>query len=226
MSKINLKQRIIKLIYPLDCLECGDEGEWLCRNCVKKYLPIRLGRCFICSRVAETGVCNNCQKASHIDGIISLLPYSKNASLQLIYSVKYYGYHDAINFIIVAFRNKILRLLPENFQHIAFVSSSPEKQKERGYNPAEMVAKALADEHMKIINVFKKVKETPSQTSLTRAKRKKNVKNAFRVKLKNLPENLIIVDDVITTGATLSELTKLAKKKGVKKVWAVTICHG
>ena len=226
MSKTNLKQRIIKLIYPVDCLECGEEGEWLCGRCARKYRLLSLKRCFICNESAKTGICNKCQRNNYIDGIISLLPYHQDASFQLIYNAKYYGHHDAINFIISIFRHKILRLIPENFQYLTFTPSSVEKLKERGYNPAELAAKALTDEDFEVIDVFKKIKETPSQTSLSKIKRRKNVKNAFRVKSKDLPDNLVIVDDVITTGSTLRELAILAKKKGVKNIWVVTICHG
>ena len=81
---------------------------------------------------------------------------------------------------------------------------------------AETIAKKL---DLKCQEVFEKVKDTKFQVGLKKDQRQENLKNAFEVK--KAPEEIIIVDDVITTGTTISELVKVAKASGIKKVTAL-----
>ncbi|MEX0594825.1 MAG: hypothetical protein WD157_01870 [Patescibacteria group bacterium] len=226
MSKLTLTKKIIDLIHPIDCLGCGQEGDWLCPTCLKRFQKIRLENCFICSKVASTGICQKCQIETGLDGIISVLPYRLPESQQLIYSSKYYGYHDALKFISEKLAGKIARLLPDNFDQITFVPMTSKKARERGFNPAELIAKEFDKYGLDSVTIFEKVRETESQTKLTKAKRKKNVRKVFSLTTRQLPEYLVIADDVITTGSTLGALAKLAKRRGTREIWAITICHG
>lgn len=230
MTKTSLLNVVVSLLFPIDCAICGNESSWLCDNCLKPYQKIRLSNCFICGRSAswrsETGICRSCSQNTAIDGVISIFPYGQLEIRRLIKTAKYHGGRDALEFLAETFRQKIFRLLPEEIGLVTFTPSTKIKEKERGYNPARVFAKALASGEAVAMEMFEKIKDTASQTKLTKKKRWKNVRGAYRLKTKNLPEILVIVDDVITTGATLGVLAKLAKKRGAKVVWAVTICHG
>jgi predicted amidophosphoribosyltransferase len=109
----------------------------------------------------------------------------------------------------------------------------------RGFNQAEILAKYLKetldkrsgtkDKKIEIRNWLERVKDTKPQFDLTREQRLKNVKNAFVVANRyplaaNCP--VCLIDDVATTGATISECAKVLKQNGAKKVFGICIARG
>ncbi|WP_440874844.1 ComF family protein [Thalassotalea sp. PLHSN55] len=98
----------------------------------------------------------------------------------------------------------------------------------RGYNHAHLLAEHFAklSQISYLPNFIVREKATNSQVGKSGVERRKNLKNAFTLtsKRKKLPEHILLVDDVVTTGATANELSRLLKKHGVKKVTLVTLC--
>lgn len=113
-----------------------------------------------------------------------------------------------------------------NIDQIVPVPLHPKRQRERGYNQSLLIAKILSDQMNIPINLScYRQKETTVQ-SLTKLKhRKKNVKDAFATDTNFQGQTIAIVDDVITSGATVNELAKLLRKNGAKRieVWALAI---
>jgi ComF family protein len=109
------------------------------------------------------------------------------------------------------------------------VPLSPEKEKQRGFNQASILAKELAvQKNIELIEgQLIKVKTTPSQTSLKAAERRKNLKGAFEVvhdhEIKG--KIVLLVDDVYTTGSTLQECSLILMKAGALEVRALTIAQ-
>ncbi|MGI5948948.1 ComF family protein [Peptoniphilus sp.] len=116
----------------------------------------------------------------------------------------------------------IEKLLKYNLDDYVITSVPMTKKREdkRGYNQARLLAKYIGRElDLEYVEVFEKIKETPFQVGLGESERKKNLENSFA--LKNYSENILITDDVITTGTTISELVKVARENGIKKVAAI-----
>lgn len=104
------------------------------------------------------------------------------------------------------------------------------KEKERGYNQSEFIARGIS----KVLNIdvnvdlVKRTKYTQSQTKLNQTERELNVMDAFTLtnpqKSSHDVKNVIIIDDVITTGATINEVTKVLRNKtGINKIVAASI---
>jgi ComF family protein len=96
------------------------------------------------------------------------------------------------------------------------------RERQRGFNQAELLACALG---RKVDSrLLRRKKKTPSQTGLTRAQRRLNLAAAFEVRRK-VPECVMIVDDVYTTGATLNEVAKTLKRAGARRVEVLTVAR-
>ena len=99
----------------------------------------------------------------------------------------------------------------------------------RGYNQSERLARALADRRTAgppvRIDLLRRGRETPTQTALTPEERRANVAGAFTVHASRLPDTVVLVDDVFTTGATLAEAAGACLAAGVKQVEAVTFAR-
>jgi ComF family protein len=114
------------------------------------------------------------------------------------------------------------------------------KKAQRGYNQAEMLADVVAEQIsaqggpasgwklQKSYQIIKKIRKTKSQVSKSGKKRRENLKNSFKIIDKNIinNRNIIIVDDVTTTGTTLEECAKVLKVAGAKKIWGLVIARG
>ena len=101
------------------------------------------------------------------------------------------------------------------------------KKAERGYNQSFYIAKGIG-KFLGITfsdRIVKRIKYTESQTTMTLNKREENISGAFRVRNKNAIKNksILIVDDVITTGATISECGKILLEAGAEKIYAASI---
>ena len=112
---------------------------------------------------------------------------------------------------------------------IVSVPLHPKRQKERGFNQAQDIARELARlKGIEVIeNHLRKRKNVLPQTSLSRADRQKNVRGAFEVIKPEGIEGkvLLLVDDVYTTGATIKECSSVLLKAGAKEVKALTVAQ-
>ena len=186
--------------------------------------------CPLCGKIVKNyGLCHACYELVNknptfyydIEGLDDLLVASTYAGImrRLIIDFKFKGklsYGEIISEIMIE------KLLERNLSEVVltFVPMHPRRERERGYNQSKILAETIAKKlDLKCQEVFEKVKDTKFQVGLKKDQRQENLKNAFAVK--KAPEEIIIVDDVITTGTTISELVKVAKASGIKKVTAL-----
>lgn len=193
-------------------------------------MKLKEDKCPLCGRVVEDyGLCHECFSLINkdpayyydiegLDDLIVSFTYS-GIMRRLIIDFKFKGklsYGDIISEIMTE------KILEKNLkdQVITYVPMHKKKEGERGYNQSKILAEKIARNlDMPCQDVFEKVIDTKFQVGLKKFDREENLRDAFEVK--NYAEEIIIVDDVITTGATISELTKIAKKAGIKKVTAL-----
>lgn len=94
----------------------------------------------------------------------------------------------------------------------------PKRLKERGFNQSQLITQQLASSlNIPQASALARVKDTPHQVGLSEKQRRKNLNNAFHLN-SPLPQHIALVDDVVTTGSTVTEATKLCRKQGVKRV--------
>ncbi len=96
------------------------------------------------------------------------------------------------------------------------------KYLKRGYNQAALLADTIASEtHIRNIEVIRRIRNTRSQTKLNDDDRRRNVLNAFQVRQNGIEgKKIILIDDVMTTGVTISECARVLKEAGAKRVYS------
>ena len=214
-----IKNSLLDIVFPSHCLVCGVKGADLCEKCLMESPP------------AE----RECAK-----WIFPLYDYRHPPVKRAVWLLKYKGKKGLANIFAEAMYGRILEELAdlsilENFREpiLIPIPLSPGRYRERGFNQAELICKNLIrldnKENFKLASdILAKPNNTEHQAHIeNRAKRLKNIVGSFSVKnaeaVKN--KNIILIDDVITTGATLSEAKKILKQHGAKKVIAFTIAH-
>lgn len=199
---------------------------------------IYLKRCYICSTTKTNSLlCEKCKneiefftpkpqrKINDID-VYSVGLYTKNLQ-KLIRGLKFHNkkiLSEILADILFEFWQKT-PIFNEKFTLIC-VPLHKNKQNKRKYNQVELIQKDFAKLcNYKINNsIVKRIKDTKPQYKLNYTQRQENLHNAFEVDITNYKnENLLILDDIITTGATISELTKALKSKNISKITVLTI---
>jgi len=227
--KFSIWKIFLDYVFPKQCFGCQNEGEYLCSACFDK-IELLENKCYLCSGgTSNLGVCNLCQKESNIDEIIVSSHYDNELSSKLIEAFKY-NFVESLGETLVNLieRQVFEKQLFSRFENKVFVPIPLHKKRqiERGFNQAEILARLLAKKHGGFIELklLKRKKHTLQQAKLTREERLVNMKESFIVQ--GQAEEIVLVDDVLTTGATFSEAAKVLKMAGVKKIICVAVCHG
>lgn len=222
------------LLFPIGCLGCGKEGEWLCDDCLnaipinQKFLFPQAEEFFISGKAIPT--------SAPLDGILIASSYENELLSKAIKTFKYNFIFDLskpLGKILVNFLNQF-DLKNKSLKNFLLIPI-PLHQKRliwRGFNQSEFLAKEVGDLFNIEVNseILKKIKNTLPQTELNEKERKLNVKNIFT--LSSNPSNqlfnkkIILIDDVFTTGSTLKEAAKTLKKSGAKEVWGAVLARG
>lgn len=205
------------LLFPKFCVGCETEGVWLCRSCLELLV-----------KTEKLSPDKQNLVAPHLDGVTALFHYGDNVISKLIGMLKY----DSLLELGSDFKKIIFASefdLPAKDFILMPVPLHPRRERERGFNQAVILAEGFADKlNFKINSDLRRQTYTAQQAKLSAADRKVNLKDAFVFENNRepTPEKVLLVDDVFTTGATMSECAKVLKDKGVKVVWGLAFAHG
>jgi competence protein ComFC len=229
---------LLDLIFPKYCVNCRKIGDYICPNCFA-FLSFDFSMiCLICNKGSIDGLTHpGCKTKYAIDGVFCAVSYKKMVK-KLIYNFKYKPYlTDLRKSLVELFYESIIQ--QEIFQKayefppaggpiLVPIPLHQRKLKQRGYNHSELLGQGLAEKlNLKLVDAMQRIKETKSQFGLNLKERKENLKNAFVLssKFKVQGPNVFLVDDILTTGSTLSEAAKILKKNGAKKVWGLVFAR-
>ncbi len=213
-------------IFPLTgCIICGKGQESVCVPC-KEKLPRVTNPCPKCGKGKSSGLCKGClARDRFFDEGKSLFVYERRASW-LVKELKFGGkaYYGNIMGELMA---KMLDI-PYQADYLVPIPLSKEGLKRRGYNQSSLIAKGFSNiSGIKVNEDLIKTKNTKPMSSLDSKERFVQIKNTFDLKGKDLyNKRVIIIDDVFTTGATISEASLCLKRAGVEVVCFLTFASG
>jgi ComF family protein len=228
---------ILDLIFPKKCVGCGKEGSYICPDCHGQITQKEL-ICPGCRKIAFGGLTHPiCQRWYSLDGLWSFGAF-EGVLRKSIQKLKYRWVTEhadilmdqVVQYLVVSapiFLDQIKRDRGKGWA-IVPVPLHWQRQNWRGFNQSALIAKKLANSlGIQYIEALKRTKNTHTQTSYDSQTRRQNVKNAFEFAHNSLPitHNILLIDDVWTTGSTLQECCYILKKNGVKKVWAITLAR-
>lgn len=214
-------EQILNLIYPPSCGICGKFSKNnLCKKCELKLKDHELSEKQSYRKL----------KGKHFDSFFSLFKYEGIIREKIIeYKFEDKPYLYKLFSKIISKKVKIFGLLESGYDIIIPVPIHKKKKWLRGYNQTELISKEISKD-MNIEyqnNMLVKIKNTESQSSLSKKDRKSNIKDVFGLnykcieKIKN--KKIILFDDIYTTGSTVNECSKVLKKYGVGEILVLTI---
>lgn len=227
---------LLDIFFPKKCLGCGSFGGYFCRECIGEIKQTDLV-CPFCERPNLGGAVHPvCERKYGLDGLWSLGVYGGSLR-RAIQKLKYKwisSVAEELTGITLEYWVKYPPILLDKIKKtrgrdwlVTSVPLYPSRQRWRGFNQSELLAKLFADKlGLKYETLLKRIRNTTPQMKLSASERRQNIKNAFSLKdAAILKANILLIDDVWTTGSTLKECCYELKKGGAKTVWALTIAR-
>lgn len=218
--------KFIDVIYPPSCAVCGHEGVRFCNDCQNQIVPIGKNICQICGDpLPFPGVCQSCQlEPPPYTALRSYADY-QGPLREALHSLKFKS-NLALADTFAAYLIPLVQNLGWQFDVVLAVPMSRAKKRSRGYNQAAQIAHPIAMAfHTEFSeNFITRQFEAKSQIGLSREERFKNIHNAFQGNsAKLIGKKVLLVDDITTTGATITSCAKALKESGCERIYCITV---
>ena len=235
VASINPLPALGSLFYPPTCVACSEavEGnDYLCASCESRAPRIVAPFCAKCSEpffgaITQTFSCANCENRTlHFDAAVAAYR-SRGVVRKLVHDFKY-GRQRHLRHPLAQWLGETLddpRLRGRRFDMIIPVPLHAARERERGFNQATLLAELLSSQvNLPLCPVLERIRYTTTQTAYDRAERMENLQDAFRLRKNRDVRGLrvLLIDDVLTTGSTLSECARVLKAAGAISVHAAT----
>jgi competence protein ComFC len=226
---------LASLFYPPACVACRisvDEQEYLCPACHGKITRIVPPFCAKCSEPFDGAMngafdCANCShRTLHFDAAVAAYR-SRSVVRQVVLGFKY-GHEMRLRHLVGDWLCASLsdsRLAGRTFNVVVPVPLHPARERERGFNQAALLGQIASDRlGVPARPVLQRVRYTTTQTAFDRAERMENLRDAFRLRRRADVRGcrVLLIDDILTTGSTLSECARVLREAGAHSVHAVT----
>ena len=218
-----LVQKLIELLAPATCVGCANEGDWLCSNCQTDSIIVPAPACYRCEKLTPDGAtCNGCSEADGLRQVTSAAVYRGSAK-ELIRILKFKRGRSAAG---VAAR-LILQQLPAGLDvdMVTAVPISPSRYRERGYNQSELIAKIIARQIGRPYRPALMRSTSAHQVGRGRNERLEAIRGSFQSIRAVDGQRILVIDDVLTTGATLAECAAVLSAAGASCVQGATVAR-
>lgn len=236
IKKEKIKNTFLDILYPRHCPVCHDipvpGTQKICCGCRERLRPVTGPRCFKCSKPlkdTEQEYCSDCSRRTHLfEQGLGIFPYStllQESLFKLKYGKRqeygvFYGELAAVYAADQIRRWKIDCIIP--------IPLHRKRLEKRGYNQADTIAEALGKRVVLPVekkSLRRKINTKP-QKDLSPGERQKNIKGAFTAGGDLRGKNILLIDDIYTTGTTIDEAAGTLKKAGAEKVYFLVIAIG
>jgi ComF family protein len=250
---IQLAESLFAVLFPSDCRVCGAalvniSRLPVCHECLDAMRPIEGGVCATCGErlfspyaVASTpneARCGLCRRIEPVFVRAAAYGSYESGLRELIHLLKYGGVRPAANVLGRMLAEAIATLepkFPANSVVLVPVPLHRSRLRQRGFNQAELIARAAMkvrspegrDRLHLCPGALERKRETASQIGLTSHQRRENLRGAFGVAQPEAVKGreVLVVDDVYTTGATVSECARVLRRAGATRVWVATVAR-
>jgi ComF family protein len=219
---------ILNIVFPSRCASCGVRGVELCERCLAATRPVDPASCPRCGRPSPLGArCPACRRyAGPLAGIRAARVY-EGALRKAVHAFKY-RHRRALAGPLAHLVAEELRARPLLVELLAPVPLHPYRERERGYNQSDLLARALGEAvGIPVVGCLERARETGVQAELSAVERRDNVRGAFRCAdpAAVSGRRVGVVDDVCTTGATLEDCARALREAGSSSTWGIVVAR-
>jgi ComF family protein len=217
--------RLVAILAPHTCVVCGSEGRLLCGWCAPDAvlpLPERCYRCYALS--ADSAVCQTCRRHSPLRCVWVRAQYA-GAAKELVYRLKFGRVSAAANAIVTLLDEAIPYLPTETV--VTYVPTATGRVRVRGYDQSSLIARAFAKHHgLQFITALARGGQSRQVGSDRKHRQAQAAQNYRSLRPEDVRgKQILLIDDITTTGATLESAAKILKKAGAKRIYAAVFAQ-
>lgn len=223
-----LASAALDLLFPPRCVACGRGGSFLCGACLARATPVPEPQCDLCGQpIAGGPLCVRCAESPVAGGGLRSAFVYAGPVQTAVRALKYHNMRVVAPALGAAMARRLAtwNIVPDR---IVPVPLHPRRLRERGYNQAELLACALGMEAGIPVRpaALERLRDTSAQARASSAiERRRNVTGAFAARDAVRGGRALLVDDVCTTGATLSACAEALLTAGAAQVWGLTVAR-
>ena len=187
------------MVAPFDCLACGREGDIICAGCLAKATTAKASACVLCNKATQRfRTCPHCRRISHLSGAIVAATLAH---------------------LLVPVTS------PAHFDLVTAIPSASLRLRQRGYNPAHLIGLALAKSLQLPYRPMLGKHGQHRQVGTSRQQRLKQLRGTIYLRPRSAVtgRRVLVVDDVVTTGATMVEAARALHQAGAANVWGAAV---
>jgi ComF family protein len=220
---MKIAERLISVLAPHCCLGCGNEGAVVCRQCLAD-LPSLAGRCYRCHLPCPgQAICAVCRSSGQLQDVTACTRYDGVAKAA-IRALKFSGAQATA----VSLARQMSRLVPPSQNvYITPIPTATSRRRTRGYDQAVLLSLAIVRQTRAVYLPCLTRHGQAHQVGSNRQARLQQLVNAFRAKrlLQVRGAHIILIDDVLTTGATLEAAAAVLYMAGAQSVEAIVFAQ-
>lgn len=220
---MSIFDRLLSVIAPYECLGCRAEGSLLCDSC-NHQLPVIPPRCYRCRKVSPQALtCRPCRSSSRLYSVRAATIYTGLAK-DVVWHLKFHGAQA----VTKQMAKRMLRNIDPDVSYVIVpVPTASSRIRRRGYDQAVLLAKELSKlSGQTYMNCLRRTNQS-HQVGARRSQRLAQLKGAFRVVRADSIHNanILLIDDVVTTGSTLESAATLLRRSGARRVSALVFAQ-
>jgi len=212
--------------FPVSCCLCGELETLVCDRCIIDLERAHL-KCLRCGKLNPLGnYCPHCSRPFLPIKAFATFRYDGFAK-ELVHKMKYEDLHEIAKPLARLLAVGLSKTFNLKGYKVSFVPADKRRKRYRGYNQAELLAREVASAlQLECIDALDRIRLTESQIfSNSYVERRRNIRGSIIAKEK-IEGNILLIDDVITSGATVEEAAKQLYRAGASNVVAVAVCMG
>lgn len=229
-----LKSNILNFALPIHCTFCGSKDSTslvlgMCKQCIPPTQQLKEELCEICKSTKQEGICNYCESRNVFFERLEFLAVKDESHRNIMNKIKFKNEIYLGNYFRILLNQKWKNFQIPKISYLSSVPSNSNTRKTRPYPPTFSVMNAIQDKiGLKEVTLLEKL-SSEKQSEKAYRERFFHAKNSFTITdkyKKQMSGNVLLVDDIFTTGATVNEASKILIENGADKVYLIVVLKG
>jgi len=216
-------EQIINVLTPTECYLCAAAGDAICFSCYESQLEQTVPCCYSCRARSDTfRTCPRCRATNICPKNLWAAVQFDGETKRLIYKMKF----DSNRQIARLIANKLCDIVPHlHFDVITYLPTASSRVRKRGFDHSKLIAKTFAKQRGYKFATLLSRQGQARQLGASKAERKRQAVASYFAKPNINHGNVLVIDDVISSGASLEAATTVLRHSGVKNVYAAVFAR-